>query len=140
VNLGALTTNSDLKNDYTSVEVMQNGKKIDTGSTKVGSMIGDHTKTSIGTLMNTGAMVGAMALIMATGEPLPKSIPSFAWLINGVVTKGFGRRVLYKTAATAMGRRKQQWTPADEAMWEAIFELTKAERDEAIRRGRRMGS
>jgi UDP-N-acetylglucosamine diphosphorylase/glucosamine-1-phosphate N-acetyltransferase len=140
VNLGALTTNSDLKNDYTSVEVMQNGKKVDTGSTKVGAMIGDHTKTSIGTLMNTGAMVGAMALIMATGEPLPKSIPSFAWFVNGVVTKGFGRRVLYKTAATAMGRRKQQWTPADEAMWEAIFELTKAERDEAIKRGRRMSS
>lgn len=138
VNLGALTTNSDLKNDYTSVEVMQNGKKVDTGSTKVGSMIGDHTKTSIGTLMNTGAMVGAMALIMATGEPLPKSIPSFAWFVNGVVTKGFGRKALYKTAATAMSRRKQQWTPADEAMWEAIHEITKAERDEAIKRGRRM--
>ncbi len=140
VNLGALTTNSDLKNDYTSVEVIQNGKKVDTGSTKVGAMIGDHTKTSIGTLMNTGAMVGSMALIMATGEPLPKSIPSFAWFINGVVTKGFGRKMLYKTAATAMSRRKKEWTPADEAMWEAIFEMTKAERDEAIKRGRRMSS
>ena len=139
VNLGALTTNSDLKNDYTTVEVIQNGKKIDTGSTKVGSIIGDHTKTSIGTLLNTGAIVGSMALIMATGEPLPKSIPSFAWFINGVVTKGFGRKVLYKTAATAMGRRKRQWTDADEAMWEVIYERTRAEREEAIKRGRRMG-
>ena len=62
VNLGALTTNSDLKNDYSSVSVMLDGHTpIDTGSTKVGSLIGDHTKTSIGTLLNTGAYVGAMA-------------------------------------------------------------------------------
>ena len=44
VNLGALTTNSDLENDYSRVEVVLNGKKIDTGSTKVGSLIGDHVK------------------------------------------------------------------------------------------------
>ncbi|MHC4717929.1 MAG: putative sugar nucleotidyl transferase, partial [Planctomycetota bacterium] len=49
VNLGALTTNSDLKNDYSDVSVILDGKNpVKTGSTKVGSMIGDHTKTSIG--------------------------------------------------------------------------------------------
>ena len=59
VNLGALTTNSDLKNDYSSVSVILDGNTpINTGSTKVGSLIGDHTKTSIGTLLNTGAYVG----------------------------------------------------------------------------------
>ncbi|HID76249.1 MAG TPA: hypothetical protein EYP56_09670 [Planctomycetaceae bacterium] len=138
VNLGALTTNSDLKNDYSSVEVILDGRKpIDTGSTKVGSLIGDHTKTSIGTLLNTGAYVGSMALIAATGKTLPKFIPSFAWFLEGVVTKGFGKRKLYQTAATAMGRRKMPWTPAQEAMWDAIFELTAPERNEAIKKGRR---
>jgi len=74
VNLGALTTNSDLKNDYSSVEVTLEGKHpIDTGSPKVGALIGDHVKTSIGTLLNTGAYVGAMALITSTGKPLPRS-------------------------------------------------------------------
>ncbi len=138
VNLGALTTNSDLKNDYGSVEVMLDGKRpIDTGSTKVGSLIGDHTKTSIGTLLNTGSYVGAMALIMATGKPLPKFIPSFAWFLEGVVTKGFGKKKLFGTAEIAMGRRKQQWTEADLAMWETIFEMTSPMRDEMVRRGRR---
>jgi len=138
VNLGALTTNSDLKNDYSSVSVTLDGKRpIDTGSTKVGSLIGDHTKTSIGTLLNTGAYVGSMALIAATGKPLPKFIPSFAWFLEGVVTKGFGKRKLYETAATAMGRRKRQWTEADQAMWDAVYELTKPERNEAIKKGRR---
>jgi UDP-N-acetylglucosamine diphosphorylase/glucosamine-1-phosphate N-acetyltransferase len=138
VNLGALTTNSDLKNDYSSVSVMLDGKRpISTGSTKVGSLIGDHTKTSIGTLLNTGAYVGAMALIAATGKPLPKYIPSFAWFLEGVVTKGFGKRSLYDTARTATGRRKRQFTAAQEAMWDEIFNLTAPERNEAIKKGRR---
>jgi UDP-N-acetylglucosamine diphosphorylase/glucosamine-1-phosphate N-acetyltransferase len=139
VNLGAGTTNSDLKNDYSNVSVSLDGHStIDTGSTKVGCLVGDHTKTSIGTLFNTGAYVGAMALILATGKPLPKFIPSFAWFMDGVVTKGFGKGKLYETARVAMSRRKRQWTPAQEAMWDAIHELTAPSRDAAVRKGRKV--
>jgi len=138
VNLGALTTNSDLKNDYGSVEVVLDGRRpINTGSVKVGSLVGDHTKTSIGTLLNTGSYVGGMSLIMATGKPLPKHIPEFSWLIDGAITRGFGKNKLYETARIAMGRRRIQWTPAQEAMWDAVFDLTAPQRDEAVRRGRR---
>jgi len=138
VNLGALTTNSDLKNDYSTVSVMLDGRRaIDTGSTKVGSLIGDHVKTSIGTLLNTGSYVGSMALIMATGKPLPKFIPSFAWFLEGVVTKGFGKGKLYETARMAMGRRNCRWSEAEQAMWETVFEMTAPMRNEAIKKGRR---
>jgi UDP-N-acetylglucosamine diphosphorylase/glucosamine-1-phosphate N-acetyltransferase len=138
VNLGAQTSNSDLKNDYSSVSVMLDGRTaIDTGSTKVGALIGDHTKTSIGTLFNTGAYVGAMALIAATGKPLPKFIPSFAWFLEGVVTKGFGKRKLYETARTAMSRRKREFTAAQEAMWDEIFKITAEPRQVAVKKGRR---
>jgi len=138
VNLGAQTSNSDLKNDYSTVSVILDGKgAIDTGSTKVGSMIGDHAKTSIGTLLNTGSYVGAMALIMAAGKPLQKFIPSFAWFIGGRVTKGFGRKKLYEAAATAMPRRGRQWTAAQRDLWEAVFELTAAVRDPEIKKGRK---
>jgi UDP-N-acetylglucosamine diphosphorylase/glucosamine-1-phosphate N-acetyltransferase len=138
VNLGALTTNSDLKNDYSSVSVMLDGRRsVDTGSTKVGSLIGDHAKTSIGTLLNTGSYVGAMALIMATGKPLPKHIPSFGWFIEGNVTKGFGKGRLYETARTAMSRRGCQWSDQTEAMWDAVFEITSPVRKAAIKKGRR---
>lgn len=138
VNLGALTTNSDLKNDYSNVSVMLDGKTpTDTGSTKVGSLIGDHTKTSIGTLFNTGSVVGAMCLIMANGKPSPKFIPTFAWFLEGVISKGFGKGQLYETAKIAMSRRKCQWTPAEEAMWDEIFALTAGPRDEAVKKGRK---
>jgi len=134
VNLGAFTTNSDLKNDYSNVSVMLDGRcSIDTGSTKVGS----HVKTSIGTLLNTGSYVGAMALIMATGKPLPKHIPSFGWFIEGNVTKGFGKGRLYETAKTAMSRRGCEWTAEAEAMWNAVFEITSPVRKAAIKKGRR---
>ncbi|MCP4377528.1 MAG: hypothetical protein GY794_15295 [bacterium] len=138
VNLGAMTTNSDLKNDYGSVSVILDGTRpIDTGSTKVGSLIGDHTKTSIGALFNTGSVVGAMALIMATGTPLPKFIPSFAWFLNGVTTKGFGKKKLYGTAITAMSRRGKEFTAEHEAMFDKIFELTAGPRLTAIQKGRK---
>ncbi len=138
VNLGALTTNSDLKNDYSNVSVMLDGvRSIATGSTKVGSLIGDHAKTSIGTLLNTGSYVGAMALIMATGKPLPKHIPSFGWFIEGNVTKGFGKRTLYATAKKAISRRGCEWTAETEAMWDAVFELTSDVRKKAIKKGRK---
>jgi UDP-N-acetylglucosamine diphosphorylase/glucosamine-1-phosphate N-acetyltransferase len=138
VNLGALTTNSDLKNDYGNVEVVLDGRTpIDTGSVKVGALIGDHTKTSIGTLFNSGAYVGAMSLIMATGKPLPKHVPDFSWLIDGVVTKGFGKAKLYETATVAMSRRKKMWTEAEARMWDAVYEMTAEPRERAIAKGRR---
>jgi UDP-N-acetylglucosamine diphosphorylase/glucosamine-1-phosphate N-acetyltransferase len=139
VNLGALTTNSDLKNDYSSVSVILDGRTpIDTGPTKVGSLIGDHTKTSIGCLMNTGACVGAMCVIACTGRLMPKFLPSFSWFLEGVVTKGFGKKALYQTARIAMGRRKCAWTEAEETLWNAVFELTADVRSEAVKKGRRV--
>ncbi len=137
VNLGALTTNSDLKNDYSDVTIVLDGKAtVNTGSTKVGSIIGDHTKTSIGVLFNTGSYVGAMAMILGTGRPLPKFIPSFAWFMEGAVTKGYGKGQLYTTAGRSMSRRQCEWTSAEEAMWDAIYEKTSPQRDAAVRRGR----
>lgn len=80
VNFGAMTTNSDLKNNYGSVKVAVNGKEIDTGYLKVGSFIGDFTKTAIGTLLNTGINIGISCNILADGLVAEKEIPSFTWL------------------------------------------------------------
>jgi UDP-N-acetylglucosamine diphosphorylase/glucosamine-1-phosphate N-acetyltransferase len=138
VNLGALTTNSDLKNDYGDVSVIMPGNKtLKTGSTKVGSFIGDHVKTSIGTLLNTGTFVGTMAVLVATGEPLPKYIPAFAWFLNGIVSKGFGSNALIDTARTAMSRRKVTMSPEEEQVLRHVHEITAAERLEHVKKGRR---
>jgi UDP-N-acetylglucosamine diphosphorylase / glucose-1-phosphate thymidylyltransferase / UDP-N-acetylgalactosamine diphosphorylase / glucosamine-1-phosphate N-acetyltransferase / galactosamine-1-phosphate N-acetyltransferase len=133
VNLGALTTNSDLKNDYSEVKITLDGRtQIATGSGKVGALIGDHAKTSIGTLLNTGAYVGAMSVLVAGGRLMPKFIPSFAWYLNDIISHGAGKASLYATARTAMSRRGCQWTECDEAMWDAVYEMTAPEREEAV--------
>ncbi len=138
VNLGALTTNSDLKNDYSEVKITLDGRtQLSTGSTKVGALIGDHAKTSIGTLLNTGTCVGAMSVLVAGGRLLPKFIPSFTWYLNDAITHGMGKESLYATACTAMGRRKCSWTEADEAMWNTVYELTAEEREAAVQRSSR---
>ncbi len=139
VNLGALTTNSDLKNDYSNVSVIMPGNQsTETGSTKVGSFIGDHVKTSIGTLLNTGSFVGTMSVLVATGAPLPKYIPAFAWFLNGVIGKGFGANALIDTARTAMGRRKVELSAEEEALLHHVYEITSEDRMVHVRKGRRM--
>ena len=134
VNLGALTTNSDLKNDYSPVEVKIGKTTYNSGSTKVGSFIGDHTKTSIGTLLNTGSTIGIMCLLMASGAPLPKYIPSFAWFLNGRFSPGAGFKSLLKTAHAAVARRKCSLTEEDINLLRMVYDMTKEERDPLVKR------
>ena len=58
VNLGALTTTSDLKNNYGAVRVWVDGRDEQSGVSKIGSFVGAHAKTGIGTLLPTGASIG----------------------------------------------------------------------------------
>ena len=74
---------------------------------------------------------------MGTGKPLPKMIPSFAWFLEGCVTKGFGKKKLYETAKISMSRRGLEWTDAQETMWDAVFAMTAESRDPAIAKGRK---
>ncbi len=135
VNLGALTTNSDLKNDYKTVELYVKGELIDSKSQKVGSFIGDHTKTSIGTCMNTGTVVGIMSNLVGGSGILPKVLPSFITFLNGKAFKaGFNSQLA--TARTAMGRRKKVLTPEDEALLSRVFDLTREERDAMVKQAR----
>jgi UDP-N-acetylglucosamine diphosphorylase / glucose-1-phosphate thymidylyltransferase / UDP-N-acetylgalactosamine diphosphorylase / glucosamine-1-phosphate N-acetyltransferase / galactosamine-1-phosphate N-acetyltransferase len=134
VNLGALTTNSDLKNDYSSVEVYVKGQLIDSKDTKVGSFIGDHTKTGIGSAFNTGTVVGMMCNLLPSGDLMPKYIPSFCWYFREKFSKGLGIKAGLTTARIAMGRRKVELTEADEAMIKCAFELTKGELMEYVRK------
>lgn len=78
VNLGALTTNSDLKNNYGHVRLKLPEGSVDTGLTKVGCFLGDHVKTGIGTMLNTGTVVGAGSNLFGGVMP-PAWVPPFSW-------------------------------------------------------------
>jgi UDP-N-acetylglucosamine diphosphorylase/glucosamine-1-phosphate N-acetyltransferase len=78
VNLGAGTTTSNLKNTYGPVRLDIAGRRVDTGRTNVGSLIGDHAKTAIGTMLATGTIVGAGASVFGP-DPVPRYVLPFAW-------------------------------------------------------------
>jgi hypothetical protein len=78
VNLGAMTTNSDLKNNYGPVRLGSPSGPVETGLTKLGCLLGDHVKTAIGTRINTGTVVGAGANLFGDSIP-PAWVRPFAW-------------------------------------------------------------
>jgi UDP-N-acetylglucosamine diphosphorylase/glucosamine-1-phosphate N-acetyltransferase len=127
VNLGALTTNSDLKNNYSPVKVTVKGKVMDSGLTKVGSFLGDHVKTGIGTLLSTGMVIGFATNVFGGGMIKDRSIPSFCW--GG--TNDLEEYELDKamdTARIVMERRNVKFSQEDKELFKKMFEVTKDER------------
>lgn len=78
VNLGAGTITSNLKNTYGPIRLDVAGERIETGRTNLGALIGDHVKSAIGTLLPTGAVVGAAANLF-TATRAEKYTAPFAW-------------------------------------------------------------
>ena len=104
-NLGADTNNSNLKNNYSKVRLPDwtTGEPYDTGLQFCGMIMGDHCKTAINTMINTGSMFGVSCNIATDTFP-PKYLPSFSWLTN----KGLERYEFNKAMETAhamMSRR-----------------------------------
>jgi UDP-N-acetylglucosamine diphosphorylase/glucosamine-1-phosphate N-acetyltransferase len=132
VNLGAGTHNSDLRNDYGPVRVTVNGRTVHTGQTKVGCFLGDHTKTGLGTLLNTGANAGVFCNLLPGGL-LPKYVPSFASWWDGALADRADLAALLRTAAQVMTRRGQECTETHAALYRLLFEQTAAERRRAVR-------
>ncbi len=111
VNLGAGTTTSNLKNTYGSVRLEIAGHRIETGRSNLGTLFGDHAKTAIGTMLPTGAVVGAGANVFGAAQ-VPKYIRPLAWGCNGerITEEGF-----LTVAKRVLARRNVDWSEAREA-------------------------
>jgi hypothetical protein len=134
VNIGAITSTSDLKNDYSSVRVPLQGVPIDSGSSKVGSFIGDHTKTAIDSMFNTGSSIGVMTMVLPGGRLLPRHIPSFCNVSFGELAADWPLEDGIQTARMAMQRRECELTPAAENLLKVVYAQTADEREAAMNR------
>jgi len=122
VNLGAYTTNSDLKNNYGPVRVWTPEGYIDTGQIKVGCFLGDHVKTGIGMTLNTGTVVGAGSNLFGNAMPSSK-VPAFSWGSGDHLARHRLPEFL-ATAKQVMARRKIELTPGVVRILEKAWERT----------------
>lgn len=126
VNLGADTNCSDLKNNYGSVKVYVNGEVVNSNSQFLGLVMGDHSKTAINSMFNTGSVVGFSCNIFGPGFPA-KYIPSFSWGgSEAITTYDLARSV--ETAKRVLARRKKSMGPAEEKLFQRVFDITSNER------------
>jgi len=129
VNMGALTTNSDLKNNYTNVKVFISGTRKKTGLKKVGCFMGDHVKTSIGTLINTGSSIGTGAMLVHAGNLTPSHIPPFSWYMNSAIDRFRGLDDFIATCRAAMSRRSVDVTDNLVTLINTLYEMTSPEKE-----------
>jgi UDP-N-acetylglucosamine diphosphorylase/glucosamine-1-phosphate N-acetyltransferase len=81
-NLGAGTTNSNLKNNASPVNVWTPKGQLNAGP-KCGTMMGDYSRTAVNTAINTGTVIGVCCNVFGAGLT-PKYIPSFSWGYDGI--------------------------------------------------------
>src|SRR5213078_1928173 len=97
---------------------------IDTGLTNLGSLIGDHAKTAIGTLLGTGTVIGLGANVFGAVRP-PKYVPPLAWGVGEQTARG-GARVskdgFLKIAERVLPRRDVAVDDATRAMLSRLYD------------------
>ena len=126
VNLGAFTTNSDLKNNYGQVRVATPEGDVDSGLLKVGVLLGDHVKTGIGTRLGAGTSVGVGSNLYGSGMA-PKWVPPFAWW-DGTSTEAYRLEAFLSTAEKAMARRGVQLTDGHRSLFTRLWNSAQEER------------
>jgi|TARA_B110000914_G_C15467550_1_gene449000 UDP-N-acetylglucosamine diphosphorylase/glucosamine-1-phosphate N-acetyltransferase len=118
-NLGAGTTTSNLKNNYSSISVKWDGKLIDTKSIFFGSIIGEHVKTAIGTNLNTGTVIELGCNIVSQSFP-PRHIAAFSLFYkNKSIKIQFDN--FCDTAEKAMQRRNKSLSSSDKSVLNSIY-------------------
>ena len=119
VNFGAGTTNSNLKNNYTPVNVTVNGNVVKTAELFVGLFAGDYTTFAIGTTLNTGTNIGPGCNIVTPDFP-PKRINPFTWYINGKRMKT-NETKFFNSAEAMQNRRGKSLSEAEKDLLTRIL-------------------
>jgi UDP-N-acetylglucosamine diphosphorylase/glucosamine-1-phosphate N-acetyltransferase len=112
VNLGAGTTTSNLKNTYDEVSIPLLGEKRPSGRKFLGSVIGDHAKTAIGTRLMTGSYIGYSTMI-ASSKITPQYVPSYTFLTDRA-TEPYRRDKALEVMRAVMARRGLTFDATDE--------------------------
>jgi len=118
-NLGAGTITSNLKNTYGSIRLTVGTATIETGLMNLGSLIGDHAKTAIGTLLATGTVLGTGANLFESVRS-PKYVAPFAW--GGTGATRMTREGFLTVAGRVLPRRDVALDASTRAVLERVYD------------------
>ncbi len=125
INIGAGTSNSDLKNTYGTVIMEYQGRRVDTGMQFLGCIMGDFSKTAINTSIFTGKTIGVCSMVYGY---VTTNVPSFSNYARsfGQVTEA-PPEVMIATQARMFARRNLEQRPCDVQLIHDMYELTRYE-------------
>lgn len=117
-NLGAGTTNSNLKNNAGDIKIWTPAGERSAG-TKCGVLMGDYSRTAINTSINTGTVIGVSVNVFGTGLT-PKYIPNFSWGSEGIKRYEFEKAL--QDISNWKKLKKQEMTTDEESILKHIYE------------------
>lgn len=123
-NLGADTNNSNLKNNYAPVKLWNYTKEgfAQSGLQFCGLIMGDHSKSAINTMFNTGTVVGVSANIFGAGFPR-NFIPSFSWG-GPQAMQEYSLSQAVETAKRVFERRGMEFDEVEQNIFKTIFDYS----------------
>ena len=127
INIGAMTTTSDLKMTYGNIKMNIGNKKVDTGQNKIGSFFADMVKTSIGTLIYSGRRIGVSSHLHGL---VAQDVPSFTIYGTSLGARNMELELesIIETQKRMMRRRNQLMSEAYGQMIKDLFATTAADR------------
>jgi UDP-N-acetylglucosamine diphosphorylase/glucosamine-1-phosphate N-acetyltransferase len=128
VNLGAGSVFSDLKNTYGTIKVELPEGRIDTGMRKLGPMIGDMSKVSIGCRIFAGMRIGVSSHLI---DLVTKNVPSFVFYRSEGNMVELDLKSAIETQKRMMERRGVEMSRELEKLIRLIYSTTNAERRKA---------
>lgn len=123
-NLGADTNTSNLKNTYEDVKLWSYAEDcfVQTGLQFCGTIMGDHTKCGINTMLNTGTVIGVYSNVYGAGFQR-NFVPSFSWGgPHGL--SDYDMKKAVKTAEIVFARRNKLFDKKEKSILSEIFSLT----------------
>ena len=110
--------------DVVTIDPLPTGT-VDTGEIKLGSLLGDHVKTGIGLLLNTGTVVGAGSNLYGAAMP-PTHVPPFSWGTGEELVE-YRLDKFLEVAERSMGRRDVTMTEGQRAQLTRAWERARRE-------------
>ena len=124
-NIGADTNTSNLKNNYDMVRLWNYKTKSfqRTNQQFCGLIMGDHSKSGINVMFNTGTVVGVSANVFGAGYQR-NFFPSFHWGGGTTPIQDYKLDVAVDVAKRVYARRNREFTDMDVQIFYSVHNLT----------------